>query len=245
VRASERYRCHIGNAGDPRDRSPLAVTIVIIPSYQLPPTMTDASASLPPGLLLKRALDHAAVLHVDQARKYPGVRVPYMSHLAGVVSILARHGLPEDVQAAGALHDALEDTAATYEDLRVRFGARVAELVRWSSEEDKTLPWEERKRRYVERFPSKPWEAQAITLADKIDNLRSIVVCALDHGDPWAQFKRGRAAQLERFDALLAAAWALPHPLPRALVEEYAQALAEARRVGDDGHVRDDGVDGD
>ena len=52
--------------------------------------MHDAPASLPPGLLLKRALDQAAVLHADQVRKYPGVRVPYMSHLAGVVSILAR-----------------------------------------------------------------------------------------------------------------------------------------------------------
>jgi (p)ppGpp synthase/HD superfamily hydrolase len=205
-----------------------------------------------PGLLLKRALDAAAVWHAGQVRKYPGAQVPYTSHVAGVVAILARHGLCEEVQAAGALHDVVEDTEATLEDLRVRFGERVAELVRWVSEEDKTLPWEERKRRYLERFPSKPWEAQAITLADKIDNLRSIVVCALDHGDPWAQFKRGRAAQLERFDALLAAAWALPpHPLPRALVDEYAQALAEARRVrddgrvGDDGHVRDDGVDGE
>ena len=200
--------------------------------------MTNASASLPSGLLLKRALDAAAVWHADQVRKYPGVRVPYTSHVAGVVSILARHGLPEEVQAAGALHDVVEDTAATHDDLRARFGERVAELVAWVSEEDKSLPWEERKQRYLERFPGKPWEAQAITLADKIDNLRSIVVCALDHGDPWSQFKRGRAAQLQRFDALLQAARALPpHPLPRALVDEYAEALAQARRVDDDGRV--------
>lgn len=195
--------------------------------------MTDSPAIDPPGLLLKRALDHAAVLHADQVRKYPGVRVPYMSHLAGVVSILARHGLPEHVQAAGALHDALEDTTATYDDLHARFGERVAQLVRLVSEEDKSLPWEERKQRYLERFPHEPWEAQAITLADKIDNLLSIVVCAREHGDPWAQFKRGRAAQLERFDALLAVTQALPpHPLPRALVHEYAAALEQVRRLG-------------
>lgn len=195
-----------------------------------------------PGLLLKRALDAAAVWHADQFRKYPGVRVPYMTHVAGVVSILARHGLPEDVQAAGALHDVLEDTAATDEDLRARFGERVAKLVAWVSEEDKSLPWEARKQAYLERFPGKPWEAQAITLADKIDNLRSIVVCAVDHGDPWAQFKRGRAAQLQRFDALLVAARALPpYPLPPALVDEYAAALEDARRVGDDGHLAAEG----
>jgi (p)ppGpp synthase/HD superfamily hydrolase len=184
-----------------------------------------------PGLLLKRALDAAAVWHADQVRKYPGIRVPYTSHVAGVVSILSRHGLPEHVQAAGALHDVLEDTAATFDDLCARFGERVAELVRHASEEDKTLPWEERKRRYLERFPGKPWEAQAITLADKIDNLLSIVVCALDHGDPWAQFKRGRGEQLERFDALLRAARALPQPLPPALVDEYEAALESVRRL--------------
>lgn len=195
-----------------------------------------------PGLLLKRALDAAAVWHADQFRKYPGVRVPYVSHIAGVVSILARHGLPEETQAAGALHDVLEDTVATYDDLCARFGERVAKLVRFASEEDKTLPWEQRKQQYLERFPAEPWEAQAITLADKIDNLRSIVVCALDHGDPWAQFKRGRAAQLQRFDALLVAARALPpEPLPLALVHEYAQALEEARRVGDHGQAADGG----
>lgn len=202
--------------------------------------MTATLETLPPGLLLKRALDHAAVWHADQVRKYPGVRVPYTSHVAGVVGILARHGLPEEVQAAGALHDVLEDTAATYDELCARFGERVAELVRAVSEEDKTLPWEERKRAYLERFPHKPWQAQAITLADKIDNLLSIVVCARDHGDPWAQFKRGRQAQLERFDALLRAARALPDrsppgAMPRALIAEYAQVLELARRVGEDG----------
>jgi (p)ppGpp synthase/HD superfamily hydrolase len=212
-------------------------------AYDRPaPTMTASPEIFPPGLLLKRALDAAAIWHTDQFRKYPGVRVPYTSHVAGVVSILARHGLPEHVQAAGALHDVVEDTPATYDDLRVRFGERVAELVRWVSEEDKSRPWEERKQRYLEHFPGKPWEAQAITLADKIDNLLSIVVCALDHGDPWAQLKRGRAVQLQQLDALLLAARALPpHPLPRAMVDEYAEALAQVRRVGDDGRVTDEG----
>jgi (p)ppGpp synthase/HD superfamily hydrolase len=180
------------------------------------------------GLLLKRALDQAAVWHRDQRRKYPGADVPYMSHLAGVAAVLARHGFDEEVVAAGALHDALEDTEATYDEVAKRFGPRVAALVQHVSEEDKSLPWEERKRRYLEHFVLKPWEAQAITLADKIDNFWSIVVCAKDHGDPWAQFKRGRDAQLQRFDALLEGARALPaHPL----VDEYRAALDEVRKL--------------
>ena len=179
------------------------------------------------GTLLKRALDQAVVWHRAQLRKYPGVAVPYASHLAGVTIILARHGFDEEVLAAAALHDAVEDTEATLDDIRVLFGERVATLVGHVTEQDKSLSWEERKRRYHEHFVVKPWEAQAITLADKIDNLQSIVVCQQHHGDPWAQFKRGREAQLERFDRLADAARELPaHPL----VEEYIEAL-EAVRV--------------
>ncbi|MEZ4448701.1 MAG: HD domain-containing protein [Nannocystaceae bacterium] len=178
--------------------------------------------------LLKHALDRAAVWHRDQRRKYPDADVPYMSHCAGVAIVLARHGFDEEVVAAGALHDVLEDTAATEDDLIAEFGPRVAELVRLCSEEDKSLSWEERKLAYLERFPGKPWDAQAITLADKIDNFRSILVCAERHGDPWPMFKRGRDAQLARFAALAVLLGDLPeHPL----IDEYQAALAQLRRV--------------
>jgi (p)ppGpp synthase/HD superfamily hydrolase len=177
-------------------------------------------------LLLKSALDWASVWHRKQNRKYPGAQVPYVSHLMGVVVILSRHGFDDEVVAAGALHDCMEDCGVTRDELVQRFGERVAELVANVSEPDKTLPWEERKKRYLEHFPHKPWEAQAITLADKIDNLRSILVCQRDHGDPWPMFKRGREQQLQRFDALLAAARALPaHPL----IDEFSEVLELVR----------------
>ncbi len=180
------------------------------------------------GLLLKRALDQAAVWHAGQTRKYPGVDVPYVSHLAGVAATLARHGFDEEVVAAGALHDAIEDAGVTFDEVSRRFGERVATLVRHVTEEDKSLSWEERKRRYLEHFRHKPWEAQAITLADKIDNFQSILVCAADHGDPWAMFKRGREQQMGRFDALLAMLETLP---PHALIDEYRDNLNELRAV--------------
>lgn len=181
-----------------------------------------------PGALLKRALDRAAVLHEGQHRKYPNVKVPYVAHVAGVVAVLARHGFDEEVQAAGALHDVIEDCNVTFDTLEGWFGARVADLVRHVTEEDKSRSWEDRKRLYVEHFPNKPWEAQAISLSDKIDNLTSILVCAADHGDPWPLFKRGRHAQLERFDALLRAARELePHPL----IEEYAARLEDVHAL--------------
>ncbi len=182
----------------------------------------------PRSFLLKRALDDAAVWHAGQVRKYPGVSVPYVSHIAGVVAILARHRFDEEVQAAGALHDVIEDCGVLPTELELRYGARVAELVKHSSEEDRSLPWEDRKRAYVERFPHKPWEAQAITLADKIDNFASIVVCFEAHGDPWAMFKRGKHAQIERFEAIGEVAKALP---PHPLIDEYAASLARLKEV--------------
>lgn len=173
-------------------------------------------------LILKRALDQAAVWHLGQVRKYPSVSVPYVSHVAGVVAILARHGFDDEVLAAGALHDVMEDCGITADELAAMFSQRVADYVRFSSEEDKSLSWEERKRAYLERFPHKPWEAQAITLADKIDNFASIIECSQRFGDPWAMFKRGKAAQVERFGALLSATKLLPaHPL----IDEYAAML--------------------
>jgi len=183
-------------------------------------------------VLLKSALDWAAVLHKDQVRKYPErpdrPPVPYMSHIAGVALLLAREGFDDEVVAAGALHDVVEDCGVSAAEIAARYGERVAKLVTLVSEEDRSLPWEDRKAAYLAKFAHEPWEAQAITLADKTDNLRSIVVCARDYGDPWAMLKRGKAAQIERFDALLGMARALaPHPL----VDHYARALDAARAV--------------
>ena len=179
-------------------------------------------------LLLKRALDQAAVWHRTQRRKYPGVDVPYVSHLAGVAIILSRHGFDEEVVAAGALHDSMEDCGIPYSTLCAEFGERVAGLVRDASEEDKSLSWEERKARYIEHLAKKPWEAQAVSLADKIDNFESIIVCAHDHGDPWPMFKRGRDAQLERFDAIARIATTLP---PHPLIDEFNAALTAVRAL--------------
>ncbi len=182
------------------------------------------------GILLKRALDQAAVWHKDQFRKYPGVEVPYVSHLAGVAAILSRHGFTEEVVAAGVLHDVIEDCDVSKDEIAKLFGERVATLVDHVTEQDKTLPWEERKRLYLEHFAHEPWEAQAITLADKIDNFESIVVCAELHGDPWAMFKRGKKAQMIRFQALEEKLASIPH---HPLVDDFRDALDRVQAVPD------------
>jgi (p)ppGpp synthase/HD superfamily hydrolase len=178
--------------------------------------------------LLKRALDQAAVWHRGQKRKYPGVDVPYVSHLAGVAVLLAKHGFDEEVIAAGALHDAIEDASVTAEDISGLFGKRVADLVICVTEAAKSLPWEERKQRYLEQFSKNPWDAQGITIADKIDNFQSIVVCASVHGDPWPLFRRGRDAQMEQFRSLRDRLRVLP---PHSIIDAFEVAFEEVLRV--------------
>jgi (p)ppGpp synthase/HD superfamily hydrolase len=182
--------------------------------------------------LLKRALDHAAVWHRDQKRRYPVVDVPYVSHIAGVVAVLARHGFGDEVLAAGALHDAVEDCGITHGELTRLFGSRVADLVDAVSEQDKALPWEDRKSRYLERFARSPPDAQAIAVADKIDNFASIAVCASEHGDPWSMLKNGKHAQMLRFEAFAQVVAALPpERLPASLCAELRDSLADLRAL--------------
>ena len=150
------------------------------------------------GALLKRALDRAAVLHEGQHRKYPNVKVPYVAHVAGVVAVLARHGFDEEVQAAGALHDVIEDCNVSFDTLAMWFGVRVATLVRDVSEEDKSKTWDERKRAAIERVPRLSPQAATVKAADKLHNLQSLVF-ELRTQPPhavWANFRGGREKTL-------------------------------------------------
>jgi (p)ppGpp synthase/HD superfamily hydrolase len=193
--------------------------------------MTAPGAPGRQALLVKRALDHSAVWHREQKRKYPGLDVPYVSHPAGVALLLARHGFDDEVVAAGALHDVMEDCDVSHSELTQLFGLRVADLVRAVSEQDRSLPWEERKRRYVERFAQESWDAQAVSIADKVDNFESILVSSAEYGAEatWRMFKRGRDAQVERFEAMAKIAAGLP---PHPLLREFEERLAQVRALG-------------
>jgi hypothetical protein len=100
--------------------------------------------------------------------------------------------------------------------------------VRRASQTSRSPGKEERKRQYVERFAQEAWDAQAISVADKVDNFESILVCAAAYGPDatWRMFKRGRDAQVERFEAMARVVSQLPaHPL----LDEFAERLAEVK----------------
>jgi (p)ppGpp synthase/HD superfamily hydrolase len=124
---------------------------------------------------LARAADYAARQHIAQRRK--GERgEPYVNHLTEVAALLAEATDGSDVVLlmGGLLHDTLEDTDATYEDLEQRFGPEVAALVAEVTD-DKSLTKEERKRLQIEKTPAKSRRAKLLKLADKTSNLRGLV----------------------------------------------------------------------
>ena len=133
------------------------------------------STELAPDLVrLARAADYAARQHIAQRRK--GERAePYVNHLTEVAALLAEATDGQDVVLlmGGLLHDTLEDTDATYDDLLERFGPEVASLVAEVTD-DKSLPKEERKRLQIEHAASISREAKLVKLADKICNLRDM-----------------------------------------------------------------------
>ncbi|MDX1920086.1 MAG: HD domain-containing protein [Candidatus Caenarcaniphilales bacterium] len=93
--------------------------------------------------LIDKAIKVACVAHKDQCRK--GSNVPYVSHLFAVALILQEAGACKEQIIAGILHDTLEDTDYTYEELKEEFGTTIADYVKFCSEYDPKAPWQLRK----------------------------------------------------------------------------------------------------
>jgi (p)ppGpp synthase/HD superfamily hydrolase len=147
------------------------------------------------GSRLYDAIELAAKAHHGQVRK--GTEIPYLVHPLAVAGILIRANCSETLVIAGVLHDTLEDTPFTVEDIRSRFGREVAELVMAVSEPDKQAPWEERKAHtihYLENQVSE--EVLLVALADKLDNMRAMREgLAIDGEAFWQRFNRPRENQ--------------------------------------------------
>jgi (p)ppGpp synthase/HD superfamily hydrolase len=122
------------------------------------------------GIFLK-AIQYAAYQHRDQRRKGRS-HSPYINHPLGVVDILWQIGGVRDITtlAAAVLHDTIEDTSATPEEIRERFGEEVLGIV-LEVTDDKSLPKAERKRLQIVNAPHKSLRARQVKLADKINNI--------------------------------------------------------------------------
>lgn len=128
--------------------------------------------------LVDQAIIFAVRAHAGVTRK--GSSIPYIVHPMEAAAIVAGMTEEPEVIAAAVLHDVLEDTEATEEDLLARFGRRVKELVADESENKRrTLPaaltWKTRKQETLDFLETKAGrEAKMLALADKLSNLRAI-----------------------------------------------------------------------
>lgn len=121
-----------------------------------------------------KCVNFAAIKHKDQRRK-DEKETPYINHPIGVANILIQEGKVHDpvVIIAALLHDTVEDTETTFEEIENEFGTEVCNIVKELTD-DKSLPKMERKRLQVANAPQKSHKAKLITLADKLYNLRDL-----------------------------------------------------------------------
>jgi len=128
-------------------------------------------------IALVSAFDFAAKKHATQRRK-DAEETPYINHPIGVANILCKEGGVHDlaVLQAAVLHDTVEDTETTLDEIEEHFGPHVRSIVDEVTD-DKSLPKEERKARQVSGAPHKSKEAKLVKLADKLYNLRDLNRC--------------------------------------------------------------------
>jgi GTP diphosphokinase / guanosine-3',5'-bis(diphosphate) 3'-diphosphatase len=133
--------------------------------------------------LLLKALAFAAHKHRDQRRK-DAQASPYINHPIALADVLVNEGGVTDVEVlcAALLHDTVEDTATTHQELVDAFGSRIARIVAEVTD-DKSLSKHERKRLQVEHAVRLSPEAKRVKLADKICNLRDVASQPPAHWD--------------------------------------------------------------
>ena len=127
---------------------------------------------------IEQALRAITILHKDQVRK-GAIPLPYVSHLFAVAMLVMDYTKDEDTVIAALLHDTIEDTDYTPQELQEDFGGKVLEIVLALSEpqdsENREYTWNERKAAYAKGLRKAPPEALLICAADKIHNMRAMV----------------------------------------------------------------------
>lgn len=134
-----------------------------------------------------KAATFAARKHIGQKRKGKD-EAPYINHPLEVVNLLVNVGNVEDYDTliAALLHDTVEDTDATREEIAEKFGEEVASIV-MEVTDDKSLSKSERKQKQVEHAPNLSTEAKQLKICDKISNIRDVLE---NPPDGWSKERR-------------------------------------------------------
>jgi GTP diphosphokinase / guanosine-3',5'-bis(diphosphate) 3'-diphosphatase len=126
-------------------------------------------------VLVQKAMEYATQQHHGQSRK-DEANTPYINHPIALADLLMNFaGITDtNVIVAALLHDTVEDTDSTVEDIEELFGTAIRNIV-IEVTDDKSLPSPERKRLQIEHAANISYEAKLVKLADKICNLRDII----------------------------------------------------------------------
>lgn len=135
---------------------------------------------------LDKAIGFAVKAHANSERRGKGF--PYVIHPLEAMSIVASMTPDQELLAAAALHDTVEDTGVTVDDLRREFGDRVANLVEAESDVfveglSEEASWHDRKKAAIDRLAAAPFEAKMVAMGDKLSNMRAIWRDYQDKGD--------------------------------------------------------------
>ena len=122
--------------------------------------------------LLDRAIIFAVKAHAGTERRGKGF--PYRVHPMEAVEIVATITPDQELLAAAALHDTVEDTDVTIEQIRTEFGDRIADLVQIESVSDDEGTWHERKQKAIDLIAKAPLDAKIVAMGDKLSNMRAI-----------------------------------------------------------------------
>lgn len=151
--------------------------------------------------MIHKGIEFAVQAHGAQKRK--GTDILYIVHPFETALLLSQAGADETVVCAGLLHDVLEDTDITYEQLKKQFGINIADLVQ-SRSEDKSKTWEERKTSTINGIKNLTYDQKMLLCADKLSNMRSIVSDYEQIGDKlWERFRRGKESQRWYYGAII------------------------------------------
>ena len=136
--------------------------------------------------LLDRAIVFAVRAHAGTERRGKGF--PYIVHPLEAMEIVATMTPDQELLAAAALHDTVEDTDVSVEQIRDEFGDRVAELVAMESDEphqsrDSIENWRARKQTAIDRLARASRDAKIVALGDKLSNMRAIARDYAEQGD--------------------------------------------------------------
>ena len=136
--------------------------------------------------LLDRAIVFAVRAHAGTERRGKGF--PYIVHPMEAMEIVATMTRDQELLAAAALHDTVEDTDVTIEQIRAEFGDRVASLVAAESDEphqsrDSIENWRARKHTAINRLSCGSRDAKMVALGDKLSNMRAIARDYAEQGD--------------------------------------------------------------